>query len=278
MIFLQSKTYIDMGGFFGTIKNSECITDLFYGTDYNSHMGTFRAGLATLKESGEIARSIHSLENAYFRNKFEGELPKFTGKSGIGVISDTDPQPMVMKTRIGKFALVTVAKFNNLKEIEAEMLSKGGHLSELSSGQACPTELIALIISQGKNYVDGIELAYQKVKGSFSTLLLTEEGIIAARDYYGRTPIVIGKHETDGYAVSGESSSFTNLGYEIDYFLGPGEIVLITAEGYKQLRKPNEKMQICSFLYVYYGFPVSEYEGINVDNVRRKMGKIMALR
>lgn len=267
-----------MGGFFGVVKKSKCIVDLFYGTDYNSHMGVRRAGMATLKENGDIARSIHSIENSYFRPKFESELIDFDGNSGIGVISDTDPQPMIMKTRIGKYAIVTVAKFNNMDEIEQELLDRGCHLSEMSSGKTCQTELIALIISQGENYVDGIELAYKKVKGSFSTLLLTEEGIIAARDYYGRTPVVIGKHIKDGYAVSTESNSFHNVGYETQYFLGAGEIVLITADGIRQLRKPNDKMQLCSFLYIYYGFPTSEYENINVEDVRRELGKRMAKR
>ena len=267
-----------MGGFFGVIKNSRCNLDLYYGTDYNSHVGIRRAGMATLKKNGDIVRSIHSIENSYFRPKFEGELGDFEGNSGIGVISDTDPQPMLMKTRIGKYAIVTVARFNNLLEIEQELLNKGCHLSEMSSGKTCQTELIALIISQGKNYVDGIEQAYQKVKGSFSTLLLTEKGIIAARDFYGRTPVVVGKHIEDGYAVSSESNSFHNLGYETNYFLGPGEIVLITADSIQQLRKPNDKMQLCSFLYIYYGFPTSEYENINVENVRIELGKRMAKR
>ena len=267
-----------MGGFFGVIKKSKCIVDLFYGTDYNSHLGVRRAGMATMNENGHIIRSIHSLENSYFRPKFESELSDFDGNSGIGVISDTDPQPMLMKTRIGKYALVTVARFNNRKEMEQELLDRGCHVSELSSGDTCQTELIGLLISKGKNYVDGIEQAYQSVKGSFSALLLTEKGIIAARDYYGRTPVVIGKHYEDGYAVSSESNSFHNLGYETEYFLGPGEIVLITADGIEQLRKPNEKMQLCSFLYIYYGFPTSEYENINVENVRRELGKRMARR
>jgi len=267
-----------MGGFFGVIKKSKCIADLFYGTDYNSHMGACRAGMATLKENGHIVRSIHSIENAYFRPKFESELHEFEGNSGIGIISDTDPQPILMKTRIGKCAIVTVAKFNNMREVEKELLDKGRHLSEMSSGNPCQTELIGLLIAQGKDYVDGIEQAYQKVKGSFSALLLTEKGIIAARDYYGRTPVVIGKHPQDGYAVSSESNSFHNLGYEINYFLGAGEIVLITADGIQQLRKPNDKMQLCSFLYIYYGFPTSEYENINVEVVRRDLGKYMAKR
>ena len=266
-----------MSGFFGAIKkNIDCTYDLFYGTDYQSHMGTRRAGLATLRENGDIARSIHSLESSYFRTRFEAELGKFTGKSGIGVISDSDPQPIVMKTRIGKYAIASVARLNNIDEIEKDVLKAGGHLSELSSGNTCATELLGLVISQGKDYADGIELAYKKFKGSLSLLLLTEKGIIAARDFYGRTSVVIGKHAEDGYAVASETCAFSNLGYETEYFLGPGEIVLLTADGYTQLRKPEEKMQICSFLYVYYGFPISEYENINVDNVRRRLGKLMA--
>jgi amidophosphoribosyltransferase len=266
-----------MGGFFGVVKKTRCIVDLFYGTDYNSHTGVRRAGMATMKENGHIVRSIHSIENSYFRPKFEGELHEFEGNSGIGVISDTDPQPILMKTRIGKYAIVSVAKLNNMEEIEQELLGNGCHLSEMSSGKACQTELIGLIISQGKDYADGIEQAYKKIKGSFSTLLLTEEGIIAARDYYGRTPVVVGKNiENNGYAVSCESNSFHNVGYETNYFLGPGEIVLITADGIQQLRKPNAKMQLCAFLYIYYGFPTSEYENINVENVRRELGKCMA--
>jgi len=162
--------------------------------------------------------------------------------------------------------------------VEQKLLDKGCHVSEMSSGETCQTELIGLLISKGKDYVDGIEQAYKNVKGSFSTLLLTEKGIIAARDYYGRTPVVVGKHSKDGYAVSSESNSFHNLGYETDYFLGPGEIVLITADGIEQLRKPNSKMQLCSFLYIYYGFPTSEYENINVEMVRRELGKRMAKR
>lgn len=267
-----------MGGFFGTIKNRACSIDLFYGIDYNSHMGTHRAGMVTMNEENNFIRAIHNIENSYFRNKFEDDLPSFRGNSGIGVISDSDPQPMVMKTRIGKYAIVTVARINNIPELEDEVLSKGAHIAELSLGKTCATELIGLLISQGENLVDGIENAFNKVKGSFSALMLTAEGIVAIRDYYGRTPVIIGKHHEDGYAVSSETNAFSNLNYEIEYFLGPGEIVLITADGYKQLRKPNDKMQICSFLWIYYGFPISEYERINVDNVRRRLGKLIASR
>ena len=263
-----------MGGFFGTISNSACATDLFYGTDYNSHLGTRRGGMATLHE-GVFKRSIHNLENSYFRTRFESELEKFLGNSGIGIISDTDPQPIFINSHLGKYAVVTVAKVNNLEELQKELLEKGCHFSEMSSGQINQTELISLLISQGKTFVEGIEIVYEKVKGSCSMLILTEDGIIAARDKWGRTPILIGKKE-GAYAASSEPCSFPNLGYEIEYNVGPGEIVRLTADQMTQLRKPNKKMQICSFLWVYYGYPVSEYEGVNVDAARYASGVSMA--
>ncbi len=263
-----------MGGIFGTISKKECINDLFYGTDYNSHMGTKRGGMVTWTESG-LRRSIHNLENSYFRGKFEDSLDKFTGKSGLGVISDTDPQPMVINSHLGKYAVVTVAKINNLEELEKELLTKGKHFSELSSGQTNPTELAALLIDEGDDFVSGIENVFNKINGSCTMLILTENGIIAARDKLGRIPLIIGKKE-DAMSVSNEPCGFPNLGYEIEYNLGPGEITLITADGYTQLRKPNKKKQICSFLWVYYGYPVSEYEGINVDWVRTRGGRNMA--
>lgn len=263
-----------MGGFFGTISKGECIDDLYYGTDYNSHMGTKRGGLCTWTGTG-LQRSIHNLENSYFRTKFEGDLLKFKGRSGIGVISDTDPQPIVMNSHLGKFAVVTVAKINNLEELEEDLIAKGHHFSELSSGQTNPTELVSLLINEGRTFVEGIENVFNSIKGSCTMLILTENGIIAARDKLGRIPVVIGKKE-DAYCVSNEPCGYPNLGYEIDYDLGPGEIILITAEEFKQLRKPNKKKQICSFLWVYYGYPVSNYEGINVDQVRFSGGCSMA--
>ena len=262
-----------MGGFFGTVSKASCVTDLFYGTDYNSHLGTKRGGLATYDaEEGMFARSIHNLESTYFRTKFEDELDKFKGNVGIGIISDTDPQPIIINSRLGRFAIVTVAKIVNLEEIEAELLSQNMHFAELSSGNTNQTELISLLIIQGKTFVEGIENVYRRVKGSCSMLLLSEDGsIIAARDKWGRTPIVIGRKE-GAYAATSESSSFPNLDYEIDRYLGPGEIVRMTADGVEQLRKPEEKMQICSFLWVYYGFPTSCYEGRNVEEVRFTSG------
>lgn len=265
-----------MGGFFGTISKSSCVTDLFYGTDYNSHLGTRRGGMATYDKNAGFIRSIHNLENSYFRTKFEAGLPKFSGNAGIGIISDTDAQPIVINSHLGKFAIVTVAKINNIDELEKELLAANRHFSELSSGKTNQTELVALLITQGKDFVEGIENVYNRIKGSCSMLLLTEDAILVARDKLGRTPIVIGKKD-GAYAATSESSSFPNLDYEIEHYVGSGEIIRMTADGLEQLRKPNEKMQICSFLWVYYGFPVSCYEGKNVEEVRflsgYKMGK-----
>ena len=263
-----------MGGFFGTISKKSCKADLFYGTDYNSHLGTKRAGMATYDEEKGFIRSIHNLESSYFRTKFESELGKFTGNSGIGVISDTDPQPIIINSRLGRFAIVTVAKICNMDELERDLLENNMHFAEASSGRINQTELVALLILQGGTFVEGIENVYRRIKGSCSMLILTENGIIAARDRLGRTPIVIGKKD-GAYAASSESTCFPNLDYEIDRYVGPGEILRITADGIEQLRKPEEEMQICSFLWVYYGFPTSCYEGRNVEAVRFACGQAM---
>ncbi len=263
-----------MGGFFGTISKKSCKADLFYGTDYNSHLGTKRAGMATYDEEKGFIRSIHNLESSYFRTKFESELGKFTGNSGIGVISDTDPQPIIINSRLGRFAIVTVAKICNMDELERDLLENNMHFAEASSGRINQTELVALLILQGGTFVEGIENVYRRIKGSCSMLILTEDGIIAARDRLGRTPIVIGKKD-GAYAASSESTCFPNLDYEIDRYVGPGEILRITADGIEQLRKPEEEMQICSFLWVYYGFPTSCYEGRNVEAVRFACGQAM---
>lgn len=230
--------------------------------------------MATLHK-GVFKRSIHNLENSYFRTRFEKELDKFQGNAGIGVISDTDPQPIFISSHLGKYAIVTVARINNLAELEKELLRKGVHFTELSSGEINQTELIALLISQGKTFVEGIEIVQEKIKGSCSMLLLTEDGLIAARDRLGRTPILVGKKD-GAYAASSEPCSFPNLDFELEYNVGPGEIVLLTADKMTQLRKPNDKMQVCSFLWVYYGYPVSDYEGVNVDSVRYASGMAMA--
>ena len=264
-----------MGGFFGTIQNKRCVEELFYGVDYQSHLGTKRGGMATYSvETGGFKRSIHNLQNTYFRTRFEDDLPKFFGEKGIGVISDTDAQPLLMNSHLGRFAIVTVGKVNNMEEIAEELLSSGNVLTEFSSGRINPTELIGQLIIKGKTFVEGIENVYKTVKGSCSMLILTDTEIIAARDFWGRTPIIIGKKE-GAMAATSESSAFPNLGYEIEYFVGPGEIVRLTADNMEVLRKAEENMQICSFLWIYYGFPTSIYEGKNVEEMRYTTGFVM---
>lgn len=264
-----------MGGFFGVAAKHACRTDLFYGVDYNSHLGTRRAGMATYDaEEHRFCRSIHSLESSYFRTKFEKELDKFKGDIGIGVISDTDPQPIVINSHLGKFAIVTVAYIANIEELEKELLDAGVHFGELSQGRTNQTELVALLINLGKDFTEGIRIAQNKIKGSCSMLILTENSVIAARDRLGRTPIVLGRKE-DGIAATSETTAFPNLGYEVWRDLGPGEIVEFTADGLTQLAPPFEEMQICSFLWVYYGFPTSCYEGRNAEESRFASGKAM---
>ncbi|MCR4582300.1 MAG: amidophosphoribosyltransferase [Prevotella sp.] len=263
-----------MGGFFGTISTKDCVNDLFYGTDYNSHLGTKRAGLVTFDEESGFHRSIHSLERQYFRSRFEDELDAFKGHQGVGVISDTDPQPIIVNSHLGRYAVVTVAKINNLRQIADELLKQRMHLSEMSANNINQTELVALLINMGDSFVEGINKVYQKIEGSCSMLILTEDGLIAARDFLGRTPIVIGKKE-GAYAVSSETTSFPNLDYQVVRDLGPGEIVRLRADGVEVMQKPLSRCQICSFLWVYYGFPASDYEGINTEYVREKNGRLM---
>lgn len=271
-----TNKYIFMGGIFGTISKKSCVADLFYGTDYNSHLGTRRGGMATFCKEKGFVRSIHNLESSYFRTKFEPTLDRFEGAtSGIGVISDTDAQPLIMNSHLGKFAICTVAKILNKDELTNEMLEKNMHFAEMSSGSTNPTELVALLIIQGKTFKEGIENVYRHIKGSCTMLLLTDHGIICARDSWGRTPIIIGKKD-GAYAASSESTSFPNLVFDTVYNVGPGEIVKLTADGMEQIRKPNKKMQVCSFLWVYYGFPTSTYEGKNVEQARFDNGFNMA--
>ena len=259
-----------MGGFFGVASHKECASDLFYGIDYHSHLGAKRAGMATM-EGENFFRSIHNIENTYFRTKFSDSLPKFKGTHGIGVISDTDAQPIVVNSHLGRFAIVTVGKINNIAELEAECLKRNQQFTELSSGSTNPTELAALLITQGKNFVDGIQNVFHKVQGSCTMLILTDEGLIVARDFLGRTPAIIGKNH-EGFAVAFDSHSFDNLDYHTEYYVGPGEIMKVTADGFKQLLPPNEKMQICSFLWIYYGFPSSAYEGLSIEQMRYQGG------
>lgn len=227
--------------------------------------------MATYSKEQGFVRAIHNIESSYFRNKFEDELDEFQGTSGIGVISDNDSQPIIVYSHLGRFALVTVAKIVNLKELEQELLLEGEHFSEQSSSGTNPTEVIALLISRGKTYAEGIRNVYKHVKGSCSMLLLTEDGVIAARDYWGRTPLVLARKE-GAFAVTSESSSLPNLDYECVRDLGPGEAVRIHPDGFEVLVEPQKDMQICSFLWVYYGFPNSCYEGRNVEKVRYDCG------
>jgi amidophosphoribosyltransferase len=276
-----------MGGFFGCISNKECVNDLFYGTDYNSHLGTKRAGLVTFDAERGFNRSIHSLERDYFRSRFEDELDTFHGCQGLGIISDTDPQPIIVNSHLGRYAVVTVAKINNQREIAEELLAQRMHFSEMSANNINQTELVALLINMGNTFVEGINNVYRKIDGSCSMLILTEDGIIAARDFLGRTPIVIGRKEIHrltpigteeiimAYAVSSETSSFPNLDYKIVRDLGPGEIVRLHCNSFEVLQPAFEKEQICSFLWVYYGFPASSYEGINVEAFRERNGRKM---
>lgn len=262
-----------MGGLFGCVSKDDCSTDLFYGTDYHSHLGTRRGGLAA-KNSKGLLRSIHNIENNYFRSKFEADLPNLSGNKGIGVISDNDDQPLIIGSHLGKFAIVTVCKINNLRDLADRALNHRMHFSEMSGGETSPTELVAMLICEKESYEAGIEYAQACIKGSCSMLLLTDRGIYAARDRLGRTPIVIGKKDR-GMAASSESCAFPNLGYNTETYLGPGEIVRMTAEGCETLKPPGDDMQICAFLWVYYGYPASSYEGINVELTRNRCGEAL---
>jgi amidophosphoribosyltransferase len=263
-----------MGGFFGVVSASDCTDDLFYGTDYHSHLGTRRGGMATKNRNG-FSRSIHNIENDYFRSKFEPDLPKMKGGSGIGVISDTDAQPLIIGSHLGSFAVVTVGKINNMKQLSKWALNSKRHFSEMSGGRISPTELVAMMICREDSFKAGIERAQEMIQGSCSMLVLTNGGIFAARDRLGRTPVVIGKKK-GAYAASSESCAFYNLGYKIDSYLGPGEIVHLTPGGCERIKGPEEKMQVCAFLWVYYGYPASSYEGINVESARNRCGAALA--
>ena len=264
-----------MSGLFGIISNKPCATDLFYGTDYHSHLGTRRAGLSTI-DNGVMHLNIHNIENTQFKSKFSVDIHEMKGDKGIGVISDTDAQPIVCNSHLGRFAVCTVSRINNIPELEQLCLSKNQQFTELSMGRTNPTELVALLVTQGKTFADGINNVYSRVRGSVSFLILTSDGIIAARDRYGRTPLVVGRRDGD-YAVASETNSYVNLGYQTEYFVKPGEAVMVTHEGVKQLIAPGDKMQICSFLWIYYGFPAVEYEDINAEEVRFRLGQEMGL-
>ena len=263
-----------MGGLFGCVSKNDCLNDLFYGTDYHSHLGTKRGGLAMLN-STDFSRSIHNIENDYFRSKFEPDLQKLHGHKGIGIISDHDPQPLIIGSHLGTFAIATVSRINNIEELAAQALKSKRHFSELSGGETSPTELVAMLICERDSFEAGIQYAQEAIKGSCSMLLLTEQGIYIARDRLGRTPVVIGKKD-GAWAAASETCAFPNLGYDIEKYLGPGEIALITADGCEQRKPPREQMQICAFLWVYYGYPATSYEGINVEATRNQCGRALA--
>lgn len=266
-----------MSGFFGVVSNSKCVNDVFYGTDYHSHLGTKRAGMVIYNKKRGFQRSIHSLENDYFRSKFEPDLHRFRGRMGMGIISDTDPQPILFNSHLGRFAIVSVNRLVNIDTLEKYFLKKKIHFTENFQGNTNPTEVVANLVCEEEDYVSGITNVHDKVQGSCSLLILTPTGIIAARDKLGRTPVIIGKKD-GAYAVASETTAFPNTGYDIEYNLGPGEIVEITSEGYRILKPANKKMQVCAFLWVYYGYPPSYYEGINVDEVRYRCGAALAKR
>ncbi|HCB63543.1 MAG: amidophosphoribosyltransferase [Bacteroidetes bacterium GWF2_43_63] len=264
-----------MSGFFGSVSLGDCVNDVFYGTDYHSHLGTKRAGLAFYSKEAGFQRAIHSIENGYFRNKFEDEVADFKGHIGIGVISDTEAQPVVMTSHLGRFAVASVSKIANIQELENRCIEKQLVYSEMSMGRINPTELVAKLIAEETDFVSGIRNVQELIKGSCSLMVMTPDGIYVGRDKLGRTPIVIGK-KGGAFAATFETCAFPNLGYETFRYLGPGEIGKITADGYTMLKEPNDKMQVCAFLWVYYGFPTSSYEGINVDECRHRCGAALA--
>ena len=266
-----------MGGFFAATLKNDCVFDLFFGTDYHSHLRTRRAGMAVLNEHG-FDRAIHNIENSPFRSKFDRDVQEMKGNCGIGCISDFEPQPLIVRSHHGTFSLVTVGRINNTEEIVSEIVSYGGtHFMEMSGGIVNQTELVAALINQKENLIDGIKYVWEKIEGSMTILILTPIGIYCARDLLGRTPIAIGKKE-EGFCASFESFAYLNLGYEHYKELGPGEINVITPNGVKVLVSPNKNKKICSFLWVYFGYPSSSYEGVSVEAMRNKCGSLMAKR
>ncbi|MBS6443112.1 MAG: amidophosphoribosyltransferase [Clostridium sp.] len=266
-----------MGGFFGVASKQDCVFDLFFGIDYHSHLGTRRGGMAVYGEDG-FNRAIHNIENAPFRTKFDKDVQEMSGHMGIGCISDYEPQPLIVRSHHGTYALTTVSKINNTGEL-TKMLFKNGHshFLEMSGGDINATELIAALINQKENLIEGIQFALDSIDGSVSILLMNQAGIYAARDKYGRTPVVIGKKE-DGYCITFENFAYKNLGYKDYKELGPGEIAVVTDKNCITLVNPNKEMKICTFLWVYYGYPSSSYEGTSVEQMRYNCGKAMAKR
>jgi amidophosphoribosyltransferase len=267
-----------MGGFFGVASKRDCVFDLFFGTDYHSHLGTRRAGMAVYSKEGGFDRAIHNIENAPFRTKFDKDLGVMHGNLGIGCISDYEPQPLIVRSHHGTYAIMTVGKINNMDEIIQSIFQTGhAHFLEMSGGDINATELVAAIINQKDNLIEGIQYAQEVIDGSMTMALMTPKGIYAARDKLGRTPVAVGEKE-DGYCISFESFAYLNLGYTAKKELGPGEIIIMTPEGIRTLVQPGENMKICTFLWVYYGYPSSSYEGISVEEMRYQCGKKLAQR
>ncbi len=266
-----------MGGLFGAVSKDDCVFDLFFGVDYHSHLGTRRAGLAVYDEREGFDKAIHNIENSPFRTKFTKESNSMHGTMGIGCISDYEAQPILVRSHHGTFAIATVGKINNSDEIVEEIIKQNTHFFEMQHGEINQTELVAAIINQKENFIEGITYAQKIIDGSMSMLILTPKGIYAARDRYGRTPISIGK-KPDGYCASFESFAYLNLGYEQLRELGPGEVVVMNKDGVKTLVSPGDKMRICTFLWIYYGYPSSTYEGISVEHMRYKCGEALAKR
>ncbi|MGM9970856.1 MAG: amidophosphoribosyltransferase [Anaeroplasmataceae bacterium] len=267
-----------MGGFFGVASKEDCVFDLFFGVDYHSHLGTRRGGMAVYSEELGFNRSIHNIENSPFRTKFEHDVNDMHGNLGIGCISDFEPQPLIVKSHHGTYAITTVGKINNIDDIVKQLFELGAsHFLEMSGGDVNPTELIASIINTKDNLIDGIDYALNLIDGSITFLLMNEKGIYIARDKYGRTPAVIGKKD-GAYCVSFEEFAYLNLGYKDHKELGPGEICIMTPDGVKTLKAPGNRMKICTFLWVYYGYPSSSYEGVSVEKMRYNCGKYMAQR
>ena len=265
-----------MGGFFGAVSRRDCVLDVFFGVDYQSHLGTRRGGMAIYDAESGFQRQIHSIENTPFRTKFEADLSKFHGTSGIGCISDTDPQPLLVRSHLGLYAICTVGRINNAEEIAERYFSSGGRqLMAMSSGAVNASELTAALINEAETLTEGIRRAQEEIDGSSSILLLTPDGLIAARDRLGRLPVLVGQNE-NGCCVSFESFAYQKLGYQTIRELGPGEIARITPDGVEQLRAPGDTMRICAFLWTYYGYPNSNYEGVNVEVMRYRNGEIMA--
>ncbi|MBQ5340192.1 MAG: amidophosphoribosyltransferase [Oscillospiraceae bacterium] len=266
-----------MGGIFGAVSKTDITADLFFGTDYHTHLGARRGGMAVYAPETGFQRAIHNIENAPFRTKFGDDMDAMHGNMGIGCISDTDPQPVMVRSHLGSYVLTTVGRINNAEDLVEDIISRGGHFNEQSGGQLNPTELVASLINQCDTIAEGIRYAQKQIDGSMTLLLMTKDGLYAARDYHGRTPLILG-HKEGAYCAAFESFSYMNLGYRYVRDLGPGEIVFLTPDSCETLKEPNKKMKICAFLWIYYGYTTSCYEGVNVEVMRNNCGALLARR